>query len=131
MILTFFLVTVCDKICSYCTIILKAKTIKSPLFDLVSGDWEWKSCQCQKFFILICSLNSNNLCSVNQNNVLCLCRILVYILRDLKILKIHVCIFVPKFSNGMQYVHTAYLLFYVQPVLCFYHNRNVFEFGHL
>ena len=97
---TFFLLQcTCDKICSYCTIILKAKTIKSPLFNLVSSGWEWKSCQCQKFFILICSLNSNNLFSVKQNNMLCYVNI-----QDR-------CIFVPKFSDGMQHVHTTYLFF--------------------
>ena len=67
---------------------VKAKTIKSPLFDLLSGDWEWKSHQCQEFFVLICSLNLNNLFNVKQNNMLWLCMILDYILRDL-IFKIH------------------------------------------
>ena len=113
-----FLVAVRDKICSSCTIILKAKTIKSPLFDLVTGYWEWKSCQCQKFFILICILNSNNLSSINQNNImLCLCMILVYIIRDL-IFKTHAFLSLSFQMAYNMYVPRTYFFFFF--VCCCY-----------
>ena len=68
MIICLFLVAVRDKICGCCTIILKAKTIKSPLFDLVIENEN----------VIICCVISNKMFSVKQNDMLSLYMLFIF-----------------------------------------------------